>query len=231
MAAEYEGGSRVIAVIDVGISNLHSALGGLNRAGAEIVTVRDGATLLQFVNANASLSGVVLPGVGTYEDAMEQLENTEMLGALHQVVQTEIPLFGICLGMQLLFQISEENGRHRGLGYLEGEVVRFQSGAEKVPHMGWNELTCDVPSHPLLQGVLPQDYVYFVHSYYAVPAKPSDIVASTTYAGVKVPALVGKNFVMGAQFHPEKSGMVGEQILRNFVAICKAKRVAMGVTL
>jgi imidazole glycerol-phosphate synthase subunit HisH len=159
------------------------------------------------------------------------LHATGMVEALAHIVRAGIPLFGICLGMQLLFESSEENGAHAGLGFLPGHVTRFPHGVDKVPHMGWNELTFDTPNHPLLQGMIPNDYVYFVHSYYVVPASDADICASTRYAGVRVPAMVGRGLVMGAQFHPEKSGNVGEQILQNFVNLCQTKPIQSGVTL
>lgn len=207
----------MIALLDLGIGNLSSVQSGFRRAGAATSVVASGREW-QALAAQTDIQGVVLPGVGAFGNAMFQLKSSGLLDVVKKVVKAEVPLLGICLGMQLLFSLSEEHGSHVGLGLLPGRVVKFGNSA-KVPHMGWNDLT-NVARHPLLQGIHVGDMVYFVHSYYAVAQNASDLLAATDYAGVVVPAVVGRGSVLGTQFHPEKSGPVGEIILRNFAALC-----------
>ncbi|MCL6452342.1 MAG: imidazole glycerol phosphate synthase subunit HisH [Alicyclobacillus sp.] len=211
----------MIALLDLGIGNLSSVASGFRRAGADTVVVRSATEWAEEV-AGGRVEGLVLPGVGAFGDAMFQLRASGLLGVVRQAVREERPLLGICLGMQLLFSLSEEHGTHVGLGILPGRVVRFP-GSVKVPHMGWNDLVT-VADHPLLRGVAVGDYVYFVHSYYAVLQEPQHLLAAAQYGGVQVPAVVAKGHVFGTQFHPEKSGPVGEAILRNFVALCRAQK-------
>lgn len=174
------------------------------------------------------ISGVVLPGVGAFGDAMFQLRRSGLLSVVKRVAKEGMPLFGICLGMQILFSQSEEHGSHIGLGLLPGSVVRF-TGDYKIPHMGWNNLV-GVRRHPLLNGICDGDFVYFVHSYYARVEDETHLLAAADYAGVKVSAVVGHDNVVGTQFHPEKSGPVGEKILMNFVAMCRAYETQAGVS-
>lgn len=216
----------MIALLDLGVGNLLSVQSGFRRVGADTVVVsreEDWATLFA---ERSDITGVVLPGVGAFGDAMFQLRASGLLNVVRQVVRSGRPLLGICLGMQLLFSMSEEHGSHVGLGFLPGRIVRFTGGA-KVPHMGWNSLS-SVGGHPLLAGVKAGDYVYFVHSYYAVLQDHDSLLAAADYAGVTVPAVVAKQNVYGTQFHPEKSGTVGEQILHNFVGICERWQVEQG---
>jgi imidazole glycerol-phosphate synthase subunit HisH len=208
----------MIAVLDLGIGNLSSVQSGLLRAGSDSIVISDGAAWDELLTNHSDVQGVILPGVGAFGDAMFQLRSSGLLQVVRQVAKEGRPLFGICLGMQLLFSLSEEHGSHMGLGLLPGKIVRFQVDA-KVPHMGWNDLTY-VQSHPLLHEIVPRDYVYFVHSYYAELKEESHLLAASEYAGTKVPAVVGREMVFGTQFHPEKSGQVGDKILRNFVTIC-----------
>lgn len=209
----------MIALLDPGIGNLSSVQSGFARVGGETKIVSSGAAWEDLVARHPDVSGVVLPGVGAFGDALFQLRSSGLLNVVRHSAKSGLPLLGICLGMQLLFSVSEEHGVHMGLGMLQGRVVRF-TGDVKIPHMGWNELTY-VADHPLLCGIRKNDYVYFVHSYYAVMEERSHLLAATDYAGVTVPAVVGKQNVYGTQFHPEKSGLVGEQILGNFVSICQ----------
>lgn len=208
----------MIIVLDPGIGNLHSVLGGLRRVGCEgrVVATRD--EWAHGLAEGTRVQGVVLPGVGAFGDAMSQMRVRGLCDVVQDAVERSIPLLGICLGMQLLFSSSEEHGVFRGLDLIPGHVVRFPDGA-KVPHMGWNGLDVRAPHHPLLRDVRQGDYVYFVHSYYAVAERGEDVIASTEYAGVDVPAVVARGRVMGTQFHPEKSGAVGERILANFVRL------------
>ncbi|MBX6394733.1 MAG: imidazole glycerol phosphate synthase subunit HisH [Alicyclobacillaceae bacterium] len=201
----------MIAIIDYGMGNLHSVEKAFAKVGVEARVTSDPKEVL-------AADGVVLPGVGAFGDAMFNLRRQGMLEAIRTAVKEGLPLLGICLGMQLLFSESEEHGRHIGLHLIPGQVRRFQ-GSFKIPHMGWNDLTIRRPDHPLMSGVRPGDYVYFVHSYYAEPQDPAVVVADTDYH-VRVPAVVAKGNVMGMQFHPEKSGDVGLRMLRNFAVLC-----------
>lgn len=209
----------MIAVLDLGIGNLSSVQSGFQRADAKTHIVANGAEWDALVQGT-QVDGVVLPGVGAFGDAMFQLKVTGLLDVVRKAVREERPLLGICLGMQLLFSVSEEHGSHVGLGVLPGRIVRF-TGDAKVPHMGWNAFS-EVKEHPLLTDVRAGDYVYFVHSYYARVQEPQHLLAAVDYAGVTVPAVVGKGRLFGTQFHPEKSSDVGDVILRNFVRICQS---------
>lgn len=210
----------MIVVLDPGMGNLSSVQSGFARVGAQTVVVQNVAAWAALVSSGQSISGVVLPGVGAFGDAMFQLRASGLLPIVRHIAKAgETPLLGICLGMQLLFAMSEEHGTHMGLGLLPGRVVRF-TGDAKIPHMGWNDLTVVKP-HPLLEGVTVGDYVYFVHSFYAQVQESEHLLAAADYAGVSVPAVVGRDRIVGTQFHPEKSGEVGERILANFVSICR----------
>lgn len=203
-----------VAIIDYDVGNLknvHTALGDI---GLDSVITRD-------ANAIADADAVILPGVGAFSDAMNNLKKFDLLDPLNKAVASGKPLLGICLGMQLLFDKSYEDGAFSGLGYIPGEVVRFDDTKHKVPHMGWNNLFIHQKDTPIAKGLSNDDYVYFVHSYYAAPADfDANVVAYTEY-GVKVPAIVQKDNVIGTQFHPEKSAAVGTRILENFKEFIK----------
>ncbi|MFC7155867.1 imidazole glycerol phosphate synthase subunit HisH [Halomarina halobia] len=203
-----------VVLVDYGLGNLRSATRGLERAGANVELSTDPA---DFERAD----GVVLPGVGAFSEGMENAG--PFREALAEVAASGTPLFGICLGMQMLLTTSEEaervgQGDVEGLDLVPGTNVRFAEG-QKVPHMGWNELSVE-REHPLVEGVDGQ-YAYFVHSYYAVPEDERAVVATTDY-GVTFPSIVANEAgnVFGTQFHPEKSGETGLRILRNFVNLC-----------
>jgi glutamine amidotransferase len=208
------------------MGNLSSVRSGFARAGAETVMVSRGEDFQRRIAENPEWTGLVLPGVGAFGDAMFQLRASGLLAHVRSAIREGRPLLGICLGMQLLFAISEEHGTHIGLGVFPGKVVRFGNHL-KVPHMGWNTLT-RVANHPLLAGVQNGDFVYFVHSYHAVLNDMTHLLAGADYGGTLVPAVVAKGNVFGTQFHPEKSGEVGERILRNFVRICQSWAPAKG---
>lgn len=157
--------------------------------------------------------GVVLPGVGAFANAMANLREAGLEEAMKEVVSAGRPFLGICLGLQLLFSSSEENGLHRGLNLIPGKVKRLPPGL-KVPHMGWNELEI-VKESPILRNIPGGAAVYFVHSYYVVPEKEEVVFARAEY-GIPVPAVVGKDNIFGIQFHPEKSSELGLRILYNF---------------
>lgn len=197
---------REIALVDYGAGNMHSVRRALERAGAAVVVTSDAATLRQ-------AGGVVLPGVGSARTAMERLEAGGVADALRQRASEGRPLLGVCLGMQLLFESSEE-GAIEGLGLLPGRVVQLRD-RPKVPHMGWNELQ-PVRSVPLLCDIQPGSFMYFVHSYHALPERREDVAAVTDYEGEVVAAVAREN-VWGTQFHPEKSGEAGLRIYRSFV--------------
>jgi glutamine amidotransferase len=199
----------MIAIVDYGVGNLRSVQKGLERVGATAVVTSEPGEL-------DSAQGVILPGVGAFGDAMANLRQRELLAPVLRQVEAGKPLLGICLGMQLLFEESEEMGRHPGLGLLRGRVVRFPDGELKVPHIGWNQLHS--PRGAVLAGIKDGAYAYFVHSYYVQPEQPSDVLATTDY-GVEFAAVVGQGRIWGAQFHPEKSQEVGLQLLQNFARL------------
>ncbi|TCS81801.1 imidazole glycerol phosphate synthase subunit HisH [Tepidibacillus fermentans] len=196
----------MIAIIDYGMGNLHSVQKALERLGFE-AKATDGAKEI------LSADKVILPGVGAFGDAMENLRKKELIPVIHQLIEQGTPFLGICLGMQLLFDSSEEHGYHQGLGIFRGHVKRF-AGDYKIPHMGWNELNIQQKDHPLFAGI-EGGHVYFVHSYYVDVEEKSILLATTDYYQ-EVPAIVGKNHVIGMQFHPEKSGQVGMKLLDRF---------------
>ena len=213
----------MIGIIDYGMGNLFSVYNALDRLGAEPVISSDPSVL-------ADCDGLILPGVGAFPDAMKALNEQGLVELLKEYVNQGKPLLGICLGMQLLFESSDEHGFSEGLCFLDGHIAKFsgmdQAGKPyKVPHMGWNKLQFK-SNHPLLKG-LEEDYVYFVHSYYAQVKDKAELIASATY-DVEVPGIVGKGNVMGMQFHPEKSGQMGKELLTNFIKMVaeKAGRIA-----
>lgn len=194
----------MIAIIDYGLGNLRSVEKALERCGAE-VEVSHRADVV------GSADGLVLPGVGAFDDGMRNLEPVRE--HLDAAVESDVPVLGVCLGMQMLLESSEE-GEEQGLGLVPGRSVRFREG--KVPHMGWNTLT-DL-DHPVFDGVDEGSYVYFVHSYRAETGEEY-AAALSDYHG-EFPAAVARENVVGTQFHPEKSGDVGLRILKNFVGMC-----------
>lgn len=199
-----------VLVIDYGVGNLGNVVRALRRLGAEV-------RLSERPEDLGWAEKIVLPGVGAFGDGMAGLMARGWMEPLKQAVAAGIPLLGICLGMQLLFEESEEMGHHRGLGLLRGRVRRFPPEVGKVPQIGWNRLE-HAGSHPLLYGVPEGAYVYFVHGYYCEPEDPADVIATTVY-GIRYASMVARGPVMGVQFHPEKSHRAGEQILRNFLSL------------
>ncbi|SDX79753.1 imidazole glycerol phosphate synthase subunit HisH [Paenibacillus sp. PDC88] len=205
-----------IAIVDYGMGNLHSVSKAVERLGYTALVTGNEQEIL-------GASGVILPGVGAFGDAMQHLRETKLDTVVKQVSENGTPLLGICLGMQLLFSRSEEYGSHEGLGILPGDVVRFEERAEyKVPHMGWNELEFKQQDSPLFDG-LEEGHVYFVHSYHVKPEVESNLLAVTDY-GYPVTAIVGQGSVYGMQFHPEKSGELGMQLLNNFLRLAEASK-------
>ncbi|EZH66439.1 imidazole glycerol phosphate synthase [Bacillaceae bacterium JMAK1] len=210
----------MIGIVDYGMGNLHSVSKALERLGATYI-VSDNKEKLQ------SCDGLILPGVGAFKDAMEILHESGLTQFLTQWVEDEKPLLGICLGMQLLFQSSEEHGHTEGLGFLPGHVKRFTGKTRagnryKVPHMGWNQLRYLQPEHPIVNQTEP-GHVYFVHSY-VVHANTSEVVVATADYDGDVPAVVGKHHVFGTQFHPEKSSTLGMSMLNNYIRYVAERR-------
>ena len=203
-----------IAIVDYGMGNLHSVSKAIERLGYEAQVTSSKEEIM-------GASGVVLPGVGAYGDAMQHLRETGLDKVMREVQKREIPLLGICLGMQLLFSSSEEHGQHEGLNIIPGRVVRFEDRSSyKVPHMGWNELQFIQRENPLFQD-LTEGHVYFVHSYHVEPENDEDLLAVTDY-GFPVTAIAGRGSVYGMQFHPEKSGELGMQLLKNFLKLAES---------
>ena len=201
----------MIAIVDYGAGNLLSVKKALDFIGAESVIT---ASADEIKNAD----GVILPGVGSFGNAMESMRDSGLVETVRAAALSGRPFLGICLGLQLLFESSEESPGVEGLGVLKGKILKIPSDNLKVPHMGWNSLEIK-KSTPLFDGICDGAYVYFVHSYYLSAGDISD-VSSTTEYGVTIHASVAKGNLFATQFHPEKSGDVGIQMLKNFVSLC-----------
>jgi glutamine amidotransferase len=197
----------MIGIVDYEMGNLFSVSKALERLGADYFIAESG-----FEEAD----GLIVPGVGAFRDAMERLPAE----SIKDFAVSGKPLLGICLGMQLLFEESEENGPTTGLGLLPGVVRRFPGGAYKVPHMGWNRLEFMQGTSPLLRD-LQEDYVYFVHSYFV---ELSEVTIARTDYHEQVSAIVGQSNIFGMQFHPEKSGKLGMALLNNFLQIVEERK-------
>ena len=202
---------EMIAIIDYDAGNIKSVEKALQKLGQEVVITRDAETIL---NADK----VILPGVGAFGDAMNNLKKYNLDQVIYQVVEKNIPFLGICLGLQLLFERSDESKGVDGLGILKGEILRIPDQDElKIPHMGWNSLHLQNDGR-LFRGLEENAYVYFVHSFY-LKAEDEGIVKATTEYSTHIHASVEKGNVFACQFHPEKSSDVGLQILKNFVEL------------
>lgn len=204
-----------IGIIDYGMGNLHSVNNACVYLGLDVFISNDAEEL-------TLADGYILPGVGAFADAMQVLSKRGLDSFIKEATQTK-KLLGICLGMQLLFDVGHEVETCAGLGLIPGEVVKLEAYEHnrtyKIPHMGWNQLEIKQKSNPLIQGLSDEKaYVYFVHSYKSVCADVKDLIAITEY-GEEIAAVVGKGNVYGTQFHPEKSEQVGLAILRNFGAM------------
>lgn len=195
----------MIAIIDYGMGNLRSVQKGLESIGltASIATDPDQVVAAQ---------GVILPGVGAFADAIQNLKDTGMDKAIFETVRLNKPFLGLCLGMQLMFSESEEDGIYQGLDLIQGRVIKLPPG-EKVPHMGWNQIN-PVGGSPLFKGILDGSYFYFVHSYYCAPEE--DVAIATSQYGIEFTCAVQKGNIMATQFHPEKSSSLGLKVLGNF---------------
>ena len=203
----------MIAIIDYGLGNLRSVQCALRRVGAKSAITSDAGEI-------SAADGVILPGVGAFWRAMENLRKGGLVEVVLETALNGKPLLGICLGMQMLFSESDEHGRHEGLGIIPGKVKRFvESPSLKIPHMGWNEIQQQTPS-PLFEGVADEAFFYFAHSYYVVSDNDDAVIGSTDY-GLTFASVVQAGNVFGTQFHPERSGPVGLTMLANFCKICR----------
>ncbi|PJF43845.1 MAG: imidazole glycerol phosphate synthase subunit HisH [Phototrophicales bacterium] len=198
----------MIAVIDYGAGNLRSVYNALSHLGADVRVIADPKDL-------ASAEKIVLPGVGAFGAGMKALQDTGFIDPIYRAVEAGKPLIGICLGMQYLFERSEEMGEHAGLGLLAGKVIKFPENEVRIPHIGWNQLHIQ-REHSMFRGIADGSYAYFVHSYYVEPTEPNVVLACTDY-GIHYASVVGKDNIVGIQCHPEKSQSVGLQFLKNFV--------------
>jgi glutamine amidotransferase len=197
----------MIAIIDYGMGNLYSVEKAFTKLGAEVVVTSKPEIIV-------AADKVVLPGVGAFGDCMENLRAHHMIEAIHEVIAKGTPFLSICLGLQVLFEGSEEDPEVKGLGIFPGMVRKIIAPTLKIPHMGWNSLAFSSES-PLFANIPPESYVYFVHSYHAVPKDSSLITAVTDY-GSSVTAAIGRGNIQAVQFHPEKSGSIGLAMLANF---------------
>lgn len=201
----------MIAIIDYDAGNIKSVEKALKRLGQDVKVTRDREEILH-------ADKVILPGVGSFGDAMEKLVNYGLKDVIYEVVDKNIPFLGICLGMQLLFERSDETPGVEGLGILKGEILRIpETFGLKIPHMGWNSLNFH-GNGKLFKGLPSEPYVYFVHSYY-LKAEEEEIVTATAEYGTCIHASVEKGQVFGCQFHPEKSSDIGLRILKNFASL------------
>ncbi|WP_321003885.1 imidazole glycerol phosphate synthase subunit HisH [Eisenbergiella porci] len=201
----------MIALIDYDAGNIRSVEKALAALGEETEVTRDAERIL-------AADRVILPGVGSFGDAMGKLHSFQLVDVIKETIRRKTPFLGICLGLQLLFERSEESPGVEGLGILKGEILRIpEKDGLKIPHIGWNSLTFPNPGR-LFEGIEENSYVYFVHSYYLKAAEPSIVTAETEY-GTLIHASVEKDNVFACQFHPEKSSSVGLSILKNFISL------------
>jgi glutamine amidotransferase len=215
------GSSPTVAIVDHNLGNLFSVKNACARVGLHAVITSDSATI-------ESAAAVILPGVGAFADAMDALRRLDLISVLHDIAQSQTPLFGVCLGVQLLMTESHEFGTHKGLGIIEGEVLPLgsmipQGIGAKIPHIGWNRVkqTASWNDSPL-EDVRDGDTMYFVHSYYVKPADPGIVLASTEYAGFEFCSVVRTGSIFACQFHPERSGERGIGIYRSLARSLKS---------
>ena len=206
----------MIAIVDYDMGNLRSVQKGFESVGAD-------ARIVSAASDIQHAEKVVLPGVGAFRDAIVHIRQQGLLEPIVEAIQSGRPFLGICLGLQLLFDVSYEDGEHRGLGIIPGQVRRFafddhpEGRSLKIPHMGWNQLFWERDC-PLLEGLRPGDHFYFVHSFYVLPTEPDDMMGRCDYGG-DFTAMIWKDNLYATQFHPEKSQGNGLRILRNFAAL------------
>lgn len=200
----------MIAIIDYGMGNLKSVANALTQLGSDYIITNEAKHLHE-------ADGLILPGVGAFPDCMDNLHACGVIPILKEECAKGKPLLGICLGMQVLFEKSYEGRECAGLGLLQGEIVKMEDQNVKIPHIGWNKLE-NQSENPLLAGI-EEAFVYYVHSYCASGYRKEDLIAYSTYGSLRIPGAFRKENIMATQFHPEKSGEDGLQILRNFIAM------------
>jgi glutamine amidotransferase len=201
----------LISIIDYGVGNLRSVQKAFEVLGVEAVITED-------KNVIKESRGIILPGVGAFPDAMKELQSKGLVDIIKEEAENGKPILGICLGMQLLFEVGYEVEETKGLGLIKGSIDKI-TGDVKIPHMGWNNLEL-VNECKVLEGLSSDSYAYFVHSFYATVTNKENLNATTFY-GTRIPAVVSNGNVIGIQFHPEKSGKVGMQILKSFGELVK----------
>ena len=211
-----------VVIVDYGLGNLRSIQRGLDKVGAKVIISSD-------LEVITKADRLVLPGVGAFKAGMAGVQKADLVDVIQGFVKTGNTLLGICLGMQMLLEQSEEHGKHEGLGLIPGVVKEIPESTKgkfsrKIPHIGWTKL------HPseskdwrgsCLEDVEVGEYFYFVHSFMAVPSNPKHCIANCLYGGISIPAIIGRGNIFGCQFHPEKSGTIGLKILRRFLSLCK----------
>ncbi|MFW9898753.1 MAG: imidazole glycerol phosphate synthase subunit HisH [Candidatus Thorarchaeota archaeon] len=204
-----------IAIIDYEMGNLKSVNKCLKHLNVEALITDDKKEILE-------ADGVILPGVGAFGDAMKQLKKKDLISVINQVVKEKKPLFGICLGHQLIFSKSYEMGYHKGLNLVKGEVIQFDiSKVDKIPQIGWNNVEFLKRENFLIQGIPNNSYFYFVHSFYAIPENKEQIIGLTKYGEIEYCSIICNKNVFATQFHPEKSSKYGIMMYQNFVNFCK----------
>ena len=209
----------MIAVIDYGIGNVRSILSAFENQGANVFLTRDKNKILES-------DGVILPGVGAFSHGMDSLNKHGLVDIIKEYVESNKPFMGICLGMQMLFEESEEFGVTKGLGLISGKVVKLptkDSQNEKLPHVSWNELNSGKIQWPntVLENIKEGSDMYFVHSFVAQPNNESNVLSTTEYSGYNFCSSVKSGNIYGCQFHPEKSGKIGLKIVKNFIRMCE----------
>lgn len=206
----------MIAIVDFGMGNIHSCMKAISLYTDTHKLVSDPKEL-------ENVKGIVLPGDGAFQKAMENLQSSGMAPAIQKKVEEGVPLFGICIGFQLLFRSSDEskekNGVIPGFGFLQGEIRRFRGKNYKIPHMGWNRLHIEKKKNKILSRIESGAYMYFIHSYRPVNVNNSAVLAYCNYYGEKFPVVVESGNIFGTQFHPEKSDREGLRILENFIRL------------
>ncbi|WP_299462368.1 imidazole glycerol phosphate synthase subunit HisH [uncultured Gimesia sp.] len=200
----------MITIVDYGMGNLRSVQKAFEKVGVEATVCSKPETISQATK-------LVLPGVGAFRDAIQALKTQSLVEPILEHVNSGKPFLGICLGLQLLFDVSYEDGEYEGLGIIPGKVVRFEEQPDlKIPHMGWNQIE-RTAAHPILADIPEHEYFYFVHSYYVVPENESDVAAWTDY-GCRFASMVARDNIVASQFHPEKSQNAGLKLLQNFAS-------------